>query len=220
MTRCGYVTHTLRDAAEPWDIVPVEARVDERLERRRQLLISNMHPGNAYADGTSDTLVLLDLVALLYLGVGRVVNLLHAHILFTATELRSIDGNEEALDATLLSMLHILPGDLAVAVDVELEEELLVIFSCVDDVVERAGCERGDLRMMALHQLQSTSTGRSGTDHLDYVVLGRGAGDRQFTFRVSEFSESGSRLAVSQVSNESLCCTFVEHLRCRAADLT
>ena len=113
-------TLALRDALEPRDVLPREARVDEG------------------ADGARDTLVLLDFVTLLHFSAGRVVNLLHAHVLLATTELGRVDGDEQALDATLLGVLHVLPGDLAVAVDVELNEKRLLVECGVDDVVEGA----------------------------------------------------------------------------------
>lgn len=75
----------------------------------------------AYANGTGNTLIHLDvLLAILHLGGSTVVNELHTHILLAATQLRSIDGDEEGLDATLLSMLNVFLGDLAVTVDVSM----------------------------------------------------------------------------------------------------
>ena len=90
----------------------------------------------AYADCSSDTLVLLNLLAFLDLCACIITNELHAHILLTATELRRIDGNEESLDTTLFRVLNVLTRDLAVTVDVELDEEVLAWCSIVDDVVE------------------------------------------------------------------------------------
>ena len=75
-------------------------------------------------------------MSLLHLSRGRLVNLFHTHILLTTTELRSIDGDKETLDASLLCVLDVLLGDLAVTVDVELDEEVLAWCSIVDDVVE------------------------------------------------------------------------------------
>ena len=118
-----------------------------------------------YADGTGNTLVLPDaLLAILDLGNTLLADLLHAHVLLAAPELRGIDGNEEALHAALLGVLDVLLGDLAVAVDVtsapqskvnrrmfqseedsQLQEERLAGSRRVDDVVERARCEGRDL---------------------------------------------------------------------------
>lgn len=116
-----------------------------------------MLDGETYADSAGDTLVFSDILALLYLSVGGLVDLLHAHVLLATAQLRSIDGDEETLDATRLSVLHILPGDLAVAVDVELDEELLVVYCGVDDLIEGARCESCDLKMSNVSKL-----GRSG----------------------------------------------------------
>ena len=100
-----------------------------------------------YADSTRDTLVLPDaLLAVLDLGDTVLLDLLHAHVLLAATELRSIDGDEETLHAALLGVLDVLPGDFTIAVDVELDEEALAVALSVDDVVERAGGEGGDLQ--------------------------------------------------------------------------
>ncbi len=91
---------------------------------------------DTHADSTSDTLILFDLVSLLHLCRSRLVNLLHAHIFLTTTKLRSVDGDEETLDASLLCVLDVLPGDLTVAVNIELDEEFLAWGSVVDDVIE------------------------------------------------------------------------------------
>ena len=100
-----------------------------------------------YADSTRDTLVLPDaLLAILDLGDTVLLDLLHAHILLAATELGGINGDEETLHTALLGVLDVLPGDLAVAVDVQLDEEALAVALSVDDVVERAGGEGGDLQ--------------------------------------------------------------------------
>ena len=99
----------------------------------------------SYADSPRDTLILLDILALLHFGTRRVVDLLHAHVLLTATKLGRVDGDKEALDATRLCVLDVLLRDLAVAVDIELEEERLVVGLGVEDVVEGARRERSDL---------------------------------------------------------------------------
>lgn len=91
-----------------------------------------------YADSPSDTLIFLDIrLVLLDLSASRVVDLLHAHVLFTPTELGCINSNEETFDPACLSVLHILLGDFTVAVDIELNEELLVVRLSINDVVER-----------------------------------------------------------------------------------
>lgn len=80
-----------------------------------------------YADCTRDTLVLPDIrLTLLYFGTSTFLDGLHAHVLLTATELRSIDGNEESLDTSFLSMLDVSLGDPPVPVHVQLDEEGLV----------------------------------------------------------------------------------------------
>ena len=94
---------------------------------------------NTYRDRAGDALVFLHvLLVLLHLSARVVVDELHAHVLLAAAELRRIDGDEEALDATLLRVLHVLARDLAVAVHVQLEEEDLSGRRGVKDVVERA----------------------------------------------------------------------------------
>ena len=137
---------TLSDAAEPWDVLPRQAGVDERLQGIR---VSMSEPDRtrlaSYADSPRDTLILLDILALLHFGTRRVVDLLHAHVLLTATKLGRVDGDKEALDATRLCVLDVLLRDLAVAVDIELEEERLVVGLGVEDVVEGARRERSDL---------------------------------------------------------------------------
>ena len=79
------------------------------------------------------------------LEAGIVIHELHPHVLLSATELRCVYGDEETFHATLLGVLDVLPGDLAIAVDVELHEELLVVGSVVHDLVEGAGSESGNL---------------------------------------------------------------------------
>ena len=124
-----------------------------------------------HADRARNALVLLDILPLLHLGAGVVIDELHAHVLLTAAELGRVDGDEQALDAPLLGVLHVLARDLAVAVDVsvcpdpqrvsnacrviilvrvgtgclQLEEERLAGCSGVHDVVERARRQRRDL---------------------------------------------------------------------------
>jgi hypothetical protein len=69
-------------------------------------------------------LVFLDiLLAILDFSSAAVVNDLHAHILLTSTKLGSINSDEESADATLLSMLHILLGNLPIAVDITKESQ-------------------------------------------------------------------------------------------------
>lgn len=147
---------TFGDGAEPGNVLPREAWVDKR------------------ADSTSDTLIFCDLVALLDFSVRSFVDLLHAHVLLTTAELRSIDGDEETLNAAGLGVLYVLPSDLTVAVDVELDEEGLVVCRGVDDFVERAGGEGGN--------------------HLDDIVVGTGTSDGQFTLWVAKLAKSSSRL--------------------------
>ena len=93
---------------------------------------------NAYTNSTGNALILLNFVTLLNFGRSRVIDLLHTHILLTTSELRSVDGDEETLDTTGFGMLDVLPGDFAVAVDVELEEEVLARRGIVDDIIEGA----------------------------------------------------------------------------------
>lgn len=100
---------------------------------------------DAYADSPRDALVLLHLLALLHLGPGAVINLLHAHVLLTTAELWCIDRDEETFDATRLCMLNVFPGDLAVPVDVELNEEGLAVGLRVDNVIERTRSESSNL---------------------------------------------------------------------------
>jgi hypothetical protein len=75
----------------------------------------------------------------------RLVNEFHAHILLAAAELRGIDGYEETFHTTLLSMLNILPCDLPVTINVELQELDLTGDRGVNDLIECARCERWDL---------------------------------------------------------------------------
>ena len=91
-----------------------------------------------HADRPRDALVLLDVLPLLHLGACVIVDGLHPHVLLTSPELRCIDGDEEALDAALLSVLHVLACDLAIAVNVQLKEERLAWRRGVEDVIERA----------------------------------------------------------------------------------
>ncbi len=125
-------------------------------------------PSDTHTDGSGDTLVLLDSVlALLHLSACVVVDVLHPHILLPAAKLGRVDGDEEPLHPALLGVLHVLPGDFPVAVDVsdgcvarlansarhragehrhaQLEEEDLPRGRGVDDIVERARCKRRDL---------------------------------------------------------------------------
>ena len=74
-----------------------------------------------YANGTRDTLVLLNLLSSLNLSTGIIIDTFHSHILLTATKLGSIDGDEESLHTTLLSVLHVLAGDLAISVHIAIE---------------------------------------------------------------------------------------------------
>lgn len=67
---------------------------------------------------TSNTLVLLDILALLNLCACIITYKSHTHILLTTTELRSVDSDKQSLDTTLFSMLDISLCDLAIAVDV------------------------------------------------------------------------------------------------------
>ena len=85
-----------------------------------------MHPSETHADRARDALVLLDLLALLHLRTRVVVDGLHAHVLLAPAKLRRVDGDEQALHAARLCVLHILARDLAVPVDVQLQEERLV----------------------------------------------------------------------------------------------
>lgn len=89
------------------------------------------------ADGTRNTLVPSDIgLTVLDFGSAVVVDGLHAHILLTTTKLRSVDGDEESLDTTLLSMLNVFLGDFSVPVDVQLDEEGLCWRSRIDDLVK------------------------------------------------------------------------------------
>lgn len=80
-------------------------------------------------------MVLLNFLSLLHFSTSTIINLLHAHVLLAATQLRRVDRNEKTLDATLFGMLHVLLRDLTIAVDVELQEECLVVGLRVDNVV-------------------------------------------------------------------------------------
>ena len=101
-----------------------------------------------YADGTGNTLVLPDaLLAILDLGNTLLSDLLHTHVLLAATELRGIDSDEKTLHTALLGVLDVFFGDLAVTVDIKLQEECLVVRLGVNDIVERARGKGGDLRL-------------------------------------------------------------------------
>ena len=110
-------------------------------------LVSQCKKGQTtYADGTGDTLVGVDVLGtFLDLGTGLLTDELHAHILLATTELRGIDSDEDSLDTTLLGVLDVLPVDFTVAVDVKLDEEGLAWRGSIDDLVEGAGGEGGDL---------------------------------------------------------------------------
>jgi len=99
-----------------------------------------------YADGTSNTLVGVDVLGtFLDLGAGFFTDELHAHVLLATTELWGIDSDEDSLDTTLLGVLDVLPVDFTVSVDVKLDEEGLAWGGSIDDLVEGAGGEGGDL---------------------------------------------------------------------------
>ena len=100
---------------------------------------------NAYTDSTGNALILLNFVTLLNFGRSRVIDLLHTHILLTTSELRSVDGDEETLDTTCFGMLDVLPGDFSVAINVELEEEVLARCGVVDDIIEGTGGKGSNL---------------------------------------------------------------------------
>ena len=71
-----------------------------------------------YADGSGNTLIFLDLLALLDFGPSRVVDLLHPRVLLATTELWSINSNEKTFDTSFLCMLNVLLGDFTVPVDI------------------------------------------------------------------------------------------------------
>nr|POF04100.1 hypothetical protein CFP56_21855 [Quercus suber] len=122
-------------------------------------------------DGARGALRPVDRVAARVLHVGPDVGELRAHVLLAPPELRRVDGDEEALAAALLGVLDDAFGDVAVLVDVELQPLHLVALLGVDDLVEGA---RGE-----------------GGDHLDDIVLLRGARQHDFTLGVPELAERG-----------------------------
>ena len=134
-TSSGWVTKykngggwlTLSDAAEPWDVLPRQAGVDERLQGIR---VSMSEPDRtrlaSYADSPRDTLILLDILALLHFGTRRVVDLLHAHVLLSATKLRCINSDEQPFDPSFLSMLNNFLRDLSIFVHIQLKELNLI----------------------------------------------------------------------------------------------
>ena len=106
----------------------------------RSMLLSETH-----ANGAGHALVLLDVLTLLHFGSCIVVNRLHPHVLLPASELWSVHGDEETLDTTCFGMLDVLPGDFSVAVNVELEEEVLARCGVVDDIIEGTGGKGSNL---------------------------------------------------------------------------
>lgn len=117
---------TLRDASEPGDVFPRQARIDEGLSEENLNLVSIYVPGiEAYADSPSDTLILFDFLSLLNFRNTVLVYLFHAHVLLTASELRCINSDKETLDTSLLCMLHILPSDFTVSVDIPTKIEVM-----------------------------------------------------------------------------------------------
>jgi len=78
------------------------------------------------------------------LNVRSFVGKLLTHILLSSTELRGIDSDEQSLDTSFLGVLNNLAGDFTILVDVELHELNLARLGGIDNLVERARCERGN----------------------------------------------------------------------------
>jgi hypothetical protein len=122
-----------------------------------------------HADSPGNTLVLGDVcLPVLDFGSSLVANKFHPHILLSPSQLGCIDGDEQALDTPLFSVLNVLLGDVPVTVDVELDEEWLAWLCGIDDLVEGAGGE--------------------GWDHLDNTVLASGAGQVEFAIGVTKLA--------------------------------
>ena len=140
--------HTLCDTAEPRNVLPRQAGVNEGLLVKYEHRTAEQAGTRTYTDGSGNTLIFLDLLALLDFGPSRVVDLLHPHVFLAASELRCVHCDEKTLDTTLLGMLYVFLRDLPIAVDVELQEEYLVVGLRVHDVVKRARRKRGDLHLL------------------------------------------------------------------------
>mmetsp|Transcript_27249 Transcript_27249/g.77344 ORF Transcript_27249/g.77344 Transcript_27249/m.77344 type:complete len:541 (-) Transcript_27249:51-1673(-) len=116
----------LRDALEPRHILPRQAGVD------------------VAADGTGRALGAVDLALVLLVGldVGALLRELVAHVLLPPSELRSVHGDEERLDARRLQLLHVFLRARTLRVHVELREELLPGRARGEHLLERVGAQR------------------------------------------------------------------------------
>jgi hypothetical protein len=83
--------------------------------------------------------------------------------------LRSVNGDEESLAASLFGMLHDTLGDLTILVHVELQPLDLASLRFVHDLVE--------------------GTRRECRDHLDDIVLSRASGQDDLSLWVAELAE-------------------------------
>lgn len=143
------------DGLEPGDVFPGEGGVDEG------------------GDGAGGALGAVDVVAAAGLDAGALVGELGAHVLLAAAELGRVDRDEEALAAAGFGVLDDAVGDVAVAVDVQLQPLHLVATLGVDDVVERARRQR--------------------RDHLHHVVIVGRPRQHHLTFGVTQLAECGRR---------------------------
>ena len=142
-------------------------------------------------------------MALLHLRARALVDDLHAHVLLAAAQLRRVDGDEQALDAARLRVLHVLARDLAVPVHVQLQEERLAGRCGVQDVVERARGERRDLWVSAENGIGRWASaldicpvrdtdrrrGGNGTYHLDDAGLRCRAREGELALGVSKLAQ-------------------------------
>ena len=194
---------------------------------RISALSTRSKTGRTHADRARDALVLLDLVALLHLRARVLVDDLHAHVLLAAAQLRRVDGDEQALDAARLRVLHVLARDLAVPVHVQLQEERLARRRGVQDVVEGARGERRDLQVSAENGIggdgrqHSTSAsvvtltgGGEGTYHLDDAGLRCRARESELALGVSELAKSRRGLSGTLSDRTSKGARICADLRC------
>lgn len=114
----------------------------------------------------------VDVVSAGGLDIRTHVGELGAHVLLPPAELGGVDGDEQALAASLLGVLYDALGDGAVFVHIQLQPLDLTVLSRVDNFVKGAGGEGGD--------------------HLNDIVFVGAAGKDDFAFGVSELAESSS----------------------------
>mmetsp|Transcript_39042 Transcript_39042/g.79836 ORF Transcript_39042/g.79836 Transcript_39042/m.79836 type:complete len:543 (+) Transcript_39042:106-1734(+) len=123
--------HTLQEhlhggnLLEPWHVLPVEARV------------------NVAADGTSGSLgtVHCAFILIITLHIGALLSELVAHVLLTTSQLRSIHGHEQCLDACLLKLGDVLLRSGPLRIHVELREHHLVRSPSFQHLVQGVGAQ-------------------------------------------------------------------------------